>query len=246
MVKFKDAMTRSSNYAQKMPTAEWQLIEDLYENAKFTTKQIIPKTIHQIWLGGPVPDQLNSYIATVKAANPGYYHMLWTDEWANKLNFANKELFNSCKNLGQKSDILRYAVLERFGGIYLDTDFVGVRSFDSLLSFEFFTGIAYDKEPNMFNGLLGCVPGHTVIRALNDIKEVSDHDGMSIIRTTGPYFLTKKFFENTKSTDNSVVLPVEYFYPYPNFGIDKKLGNNYADYITERTICVHLWDSRWN
>lgn len=239
-------MTRSSNYAQKTSSDKWQLIEELYDNAKYTTKQVIPKTIHQIWLGSKIPDQLNSYIETVKACNPGYYHMLWTDEWANKLSFANKELFNSCQNFGQKSDILRYAVLEKFGGIYLDTDFLGVKSFDSLLSFDFFTGIAYDKDPNMFNGLLGCVQGHPVIKELNKITEISNSNGMDIIRTTGPYFLTKKFFENTKSTDNTIVLPVEYFYPYPNFDIDKKLGNNYADYITNNTICVHLWDSRWN
>lgn len=246
MVKFNEMMTYSSGYNNRLSPDKWTIIENLYQNVDKFNAQKIPRKIHQIWLGGKVPDTVLKMIETVKKANPNFLHCLWTDDDANEFEFKNKSLFNKCKNYGQKSDILRYAILERFGGIYLDTDFISIKSFDSLLGLDFFTGIAYDREPNMFNGLIGCIPEHPIIKSLNNITEVSDVDGMAVIKTTGPWFLTRRFFENLNSTDNCAVLPVEYFYPLPNFIQDKTKGNDYRQYITDKTICVHLWDSRWN
>ena len=53
-------------------------------------------------------------------------------------------------------------------------------------------------------------------------------------------------FKNIDKAGKIVVLPLTYFYPYPNFDKDKVKGNDYKKYITEETICIHLWDSRWN
>lgn len=45
-------------------------------------------------------------------------------------------------NYGEKSDVLRYEILQQFGGIYVDCDFECLKSFDSLLSCNFFSGFS--------------------------------------------------------------------------------------------------------
>ena len=248
-MKFEYYMTASSGYTKnKALPREWSLIEELFNNRLPFGRNRIPKIIHQIWLGSDVNDTISSHIDTVKKANPDYQHMLWTDENIKYFDFKNKELFLSCRNNGQKSDILRYALLEEFGGIYLDTDFIGIKNFDTLLHHHFFTGVSYDSEPTLFNGLIGCVPNHNLVQELNNFdKPLEDYDGMAVIRTSGPWYLTRKLFKYIKTKDTDViVLPLAYFYPFPNFDRDKVKGNDYKDYIAPETICVHLWDSRWN
>ena len=35
----------------------------------------------------------------------------------------NQKAYSSAKNWGMKSDILRYEILQKFGGVYIDTDY---------------------------------------------------------------------------------------------------------------------------
>jgi mannosyltransferase OCH1-like enzyme len=244
---FSDLMQNSSSYKTRTLQDKWTLLENMYDKNIASDGIVrIPKIIHQIWLGSGIPNDLYECIDSIKENNPGYKHIIWTDESLDGFEFKNKELFNSCKNPGQKSDILRYAILEKYGGVYVDADFIGIKSFDELLHLEFFTGVSYDQEPTLFNGLIGCIPGHPLMVALNDIPEVRDNDGMDVIKTTGPWFLTKKLFNYINNLEKSVVLPVAYFYPYPNFPRDKVRGDDYLQYSTIKTICIHLWNSRWN
>lgn len=244
---FSALMGTSSGYTNRNLPEKWEVLEKAYtKNIKPTGQAKIPKIIHQIWLGDAIPNDLYDCMDTIKLNNPDYEHKLWTDIEVEDFEFKNKDLYNSCKNLGQKSDILRYAILEKFGGIYLDMDFIGIKSFDELLHLDFFTGVAYDQEPTLFNGLIGSVSNHELLADLNNIEEVRDGDGMDIIKTTGPWYLTKKLFKKINKLDNVVALPVAYFYPYPNFDRDRTNGTDYTKYLNIKTICVHLWNSRWN
>ena len=247
MFTFSALMNNSSGYKEKNLPEKWATLEKLYDqNIKPKGEAKIPKIIHQIWLGDAIPNALYDMMDTIKKVNPGYDYKLWTDVEAEEFMFENKQLFNKLRNLGQKSDVLRYAILLKYGGIYLDTDFIGIKSFDELLHLDFFTGVSYDKEPTLFNGLIGCVPNHELMADLNNIEEARDGDGMEIIKTTGPWYMTKKLFRKIDKLNNIVVLPVAYFYPYPNFDRDRTKGTDYNEYTTIKTICVHLWNSSWN
>lgn len=244
---FADGMVLSNNYKNKNYPEKWNILENLYaEFYKQQSQQSIPKIIHQIWLGSSVPDHLITLINTVKHHNSDYKHILWTDKDVEKFEFKNKEMFYSTPNPGQRSDILRYAILEKMGGIYLDTDFYCHKSFDSLLSAELFAGVAYSKFPEIFNGLIGSTPGNNLIVDLNEINNLRWSSGMDIIDTTGPYFFTRKFFKHAQTGLKLLPLPVEYFYPFPNFDIDRVYGSEASKYTTSKTICTHLWHSLWN
>ena len=96
------------------------------------------------------------------------------------------------------------------------------------------------------NGVIGCVPNHPLMNEINKIPEIRDGDGMEVIKSTGPWFMTSKLFKNLDKVDKLVVLPVSYFYAYPNFNHDRTFGDMYLNYVTSKSICVHLWESKWN
>ena len=239
-------MKISTNYALREDLDFWNILNECFNNnIKLTSQQQIPKYIHQIWLGEKMPTELLHLTNTVKQCNPNYNYKLWTDNDISMFCDKTKQQLYSTPNLGQQSDILRYAILEKYGGIYLDTDFICHRSFDSLLHVDFFIGIAYDKTPTLFNGLIGTTPSNKLIKSINNISEISFNDSMSIMRSTGPFHITDKIKGNYKAVEKFLPLPVTYFYPFPNFSQDRTYGNDYTKYIKQETICTHLWHSRW-
>ena len=116
---------------------------------------MIPKIIHLIWLGGSLPDKFISLRNKIIEINGDYEVIEWND---NNINFPlmNSKLFESCTNLGAKSDILRFEVLYKFGGIYLDYDFLQVKKFDELLDLDFFAGTASTEPDEVWNSIIGC------------------------------------------------------------------------------------------
>ena len=247
MVSFNTSMEISTNYSMRENNDFWNTLQNCYDkNINSIPLQQIPKYIHQIWLGKKIPTELLQLTDTVRQHNYDYNYKLWTDDDINMFDEKTKQQFYSTPNLGQRSDILRYAILEKHGGIYLDTDFICHRSFDSLLHVDFFIGIAYDRAPELFNGLIGTTPGNPLITSIRNISEITYNDGMSVIRSTGPHYVTNRIKNNYKIVERFLALPVTYFYPFPNFSQDRIYGDDYTKYVKPETICTHLWHSRWN
>lgn len=74
------------------------------------------KTIHQIWFGGKkIPDFCNDYMEKIK--NLGYNYKLWIDQ-----DIDNSFKCFSIDRLITKSDLARFEILQRYGGLYLDID----------------------------------------------------------------------------------------------------------------------------
>ena len=130
--------------------------------------------------------------------------------------------------------------------MYCDTDFVINRSFDELLDLDFFCGVAYDSAPNLLNSIIGSSPKNELITELLKFdKHINWSDAMAVIDTTGPYFLTRKFFNSIQRNDAILALPNTFFYPWPNFNICKTIGHDYNNYIKSETFCCHLWECSW-
>jgi len=234
------------------------LVQSLYIKNYVNKKDVfqrplIPKIMHQIWLGGSVPEIYNFYIDTLKEANPDWVHFLWTDADVEGFGLKNKGLFGNTKNLGSKSDMFRYEILERFGGIYLDVDFYGVGSFNELLYLDFFCGYhGANIKGGFLNGLIGTVPNGKIISRLvgnlSDTKRVKNNSN-SIMKSSGPHYLERQFNKVIKEEDNVVVFPPEFFYPFPNTMRHIPRDSNYNkiinSYNTNNTICVHMWHTNW-
>jgi inositol phosphorylceramide mannosyltransferase catalytic subunit len=229
----------------------WKQLEYLYNNnyIRFTTNVIryplIPKIIHHIWLGGELPEKYKNYIKSWKKYNPAWIHRLWTDKDIPDLKLKNIDKFNQTKNFGQKSDILRYEILYKYGGIYVDTDFECLKPFDDLMSLKFFTGIAYPSDVEMYFGLVASIPEHPIMKyCIENMGIINDRDANQVLTTTGNYHFTKQFFNN-KQTDGVVAFPMDFFYPFPNTNRDTIIGKARDKYIKECSYAIHHWGVSW-
>lgn len=100
------------------------------------------KIIHQIWLNlgaGPnIPEKYKSYQESWIKNHPDWKYILWTDKSANKFlsnNFPEYiKSYNSVKYPIMKVDILRYFILKKLGGLYVDIDFFSINSLEDYLN----------------------------------------------------------------------------------------------------------------
>jgi len=252
---FEDLVKKSNNYNHNKYVADnrWIVLKSLYEKNYLLSEDNsikIPKIIHQIWVGNkPLPKDYLFYIDTWKKINPDWKHILWTDKDINNINFINRNLYNRIKNNGQKSDYLRYCILNEYGGLYVDTDFECLKSFNDLCYLDFYTSTAYSANLELYIGIIGSTPNHPIIKkCVDNINNngVSENNWKEIFDTTGTYFFTKTFFdvvnENTKDV---VVFPVDYFYPFSN-GYRSNLDRNFRlSHVKEFSYAIHHWGVSW-
>lgn len=232
----------------------WLLLEKMYEknyqhNADKTER--LPKKIHQVWLGGKIPEKSAKLQSSWINKNPNWEYKLWTDDDVKDFGLENIDAFNATKNLGSKSDIFRYEILKRYGGLYIDTDFECIKSFDDLTNLEFFTGTGHISIPEVFNGLIASVPNHPIINTLiENIKTNNDFSKISF--TTGPMYFSNIFFNYIKNNnDNIVVFPTKFFYPFP--AVYRHSITNYNDkekafvmkFNNNNSYATHLWYTSW-
>ena len=208
---------------------------------------MIPKTIHMIWLGSPLPEKFNKLIDTVKTINYDYKFILWTDYNIN-FKLKNRELFNNTNNLGSKSDILRMEILNRYGGIYMDCDFYQCKKFDNLLEYDFVIGSGIENE--VWNGLIMSKPNSEITRSY--LKSISKNipNTECVMEATGPYRMTKVFKENIFK-ENYKILIGDYFYPFDATQRFKPQNITEDDidfiltYKKENTYCIHIHTCAW-
>jgi len=97
----------------------------------------IPRTVHQTWKNGRIPEYLIKYVESWKKVNIDFSQKLWTDEDALLFVYHNYPKFIKkfeSYSLGvMRSDAFRYLLMFHFGGIYSDLDYECYRSFSPLL-----------------------------------------------------------------------------------------------------------------
>ena len=71
---------------------------------------LIPRTIHHIWLGGPLPQAYARLRESWLSRHEGWTARLWGDEDVDAFGLENREAYDAAGNFGEKSDILRYEV----------------------------------------------------------------------------------------------------------------------------------------
>lgn len=191
-------------------------------NTNFVYK--IPKIIHQIWIGpNKKPDiWMDTFAKDYIKENPEWKYMLWTEKEIDELNLFNKEFYKKEPKLAVKADIVRYEILRKYGGVYVDADSVWInnKSFDDLLELSESTGFFCALEPDLgfgkilANGTIGCVPNHLIINNLvQNVKirydKLGNHGARHVI--VGPCYLTDTV--NELGCDKITILPSITFYP---------------------------------
>ena len=205
---------------------------------------MIPKTIHRIWVGGPMPQIYKNYEKKWLELNPGWSVKTWGDGDFGWL--ANQELFDKAEEyapadgVGQfRSDVARYEILHRFGGVYVDCDVEPLRPFDSLLGPEGFAGWEVDGE-FVGNTVLGSAPGNPFFAAMINAAHdgAKANKGRAVTWMTGPRTLTK-LYNGWADKQNLHVYPQKYFFPYSYNDLKKGVAPESKSY--PEAYAVHHW-----
>ncbi|MEX0849089.1 MAG: glycosyltransferase [Candidatus Dependentiae bacterium] len=263
---------------------DWQLAKKVYESYRknwiYSKKEKIPKLLHHIWLGSPLPKFCSSLRKTWFEHNPTWKFILWTDNPDNfkygclvcsyeslhrvlyenqeqfivfdvrSLNLINQEAYDITDNYGERSDIIRYEVLFEFGGLYVDTDFECLKSFNIFHhTCDFYAGLGYSKTQALLNGLMGCSSKNLILKiCIQDLVKKPQGVQSSIIGRTGPGLLTRSFrkaFYSEGYSGIAVGFPVTTFYPWPNWDRWHKTNEEIKAWIQPESYGIHYWHVSW-
>ena len=225
-------------------------------------KYRIPRIVHQIWLGSPVPEKYFKWMETWLGYH-GWEYKLWTDEEVKGLKLQNRSLYEASKNYGEKSDILRLEILYQYGGVYADVDYecLNHQVLDELhQSFDFYIGFeplehGFVKRFNMFkvcNAILASRPYHPLIKDLMVNLKANYYAYRRCcgpVERTGPSYLTRIICEYEMChthNDRNIYLPCTFFYPFSEADLNFFQANPEIEVpLFSETVGIHYWSGSW-
>ncbi|WP_088188558.1 glycosyltransferase [Desulfosporosinus sp. FKA] len=209
-------------------------------------RQKIHKTIHYCWLGGSdMPQSMIDCIASWKKFNPGYEIIQWNEDNYDVYQNAYMRQSYEAKKYAFTADFLRLDVLYRYGGIYLDTDILCQKSFDTLLFNDAFCVYLEWAVPTF--AICGSVAGLPLMKELRD--EPRAHQ--SFILSDGSYDQRiSSFYERETLKKYGFRQDFSYqtiegmaIYPPEYFSTKSRMGLNHE--VTEKTYAVHVLQGTW-
>ncbi len=220
----------------------------------FYLDRMIPHRIHQTWKNEQIPGKWQDFQEKVRTLNPDWEYKLWTDEDNDR--FVREEfpdfydIYTGFSRNIMRADVIRYLIMYRLGGVYLDLDYEMLRPFDfgsHALVLPKNRSVSYgDPEDELGNCIFASEPGHPfwkdVIDDLrNDPPQVSDYS--QIVDSTGPGLLTRIYRSHQYDNIHLPERPV-YHPPSPNNPRDvRKIKENGI------SLGIHhpwgSWKERW-
>ena len=199
---------------------------------------MIPLIIHQIWVGpNPIPEKSIMFIEKIKLLHPDYEYRLWKDSDITPENFSNFDYIQKTQIYAQKADIMRYEILYRYGGIYLDIDFEIFKCMTPLLTHSL---VMCNEDANinkyMTNAFIASSIGNENLkRSVENIKNCRINRPY-VSEDTGPWYFRKCIIPD----ETTRVLPTHVMYPthFTQKGFRPAVFSN-------ETYGMHHWDKNW-
>jgi hypothetical protein len=212
--------------------------------------QNIPKVIHYCWFGGnPLPPLALKCIESWEKYFPDYEIKEWNESNFDVNMIPYTEQAQAAKKYAFVSDYARLWVLDKYGGVYFDTDVEAVKSFDDILNEGAFIGLESTEEGSYLPALglgFACAPGSELVNELmrsyendNFITPDGKQDLSTIVIRTANILKKHGFVEKNEiqKIQELTVYPVDYFCP-KDFATGKLI-------ITKNTHSIHWYDASW-
>lgn len=208
---------------------------------------MIPKIIHYCWFGrGEMPQLAKDCIASWHKYMPDWEYKLWNEDNfdVNSIPYT-KEAYEA-KKYAFVSDYVRLWVLEKEGGLYLDTDVEVFKSFEELMRYKAFAGFEGSKYKPVGTCVMASSSHGLWVR-----EQLDNYQGRHFVMADGSYDMTTnvKFLSaqmckngfiqngNEQEYKDLHIFPVDYFCPRHTTG----------EYIrTENTYCEHKGIASWS
>jgi mannosyltransferase OCH1-like enzyme len=240
----------------------------LFQNSQ-NNSYLIPPLIHFIWIGPhDLPQNYIENIESWRKYHPSYEIILWTDRerinlpsginvrMINDLSLQMQNEFNHSVTFAEKSNILRYEILNQIGGIYIDTDVICHASFDGFTkNYGFFIGVedVWPMIENHFLKTCNCVMGsaaqhplwNEVINKIKDNWRVNTEfvRRISMDWELNEYLIMVRSFRRSSLPFTDTVLN----WPYGDLEIlvPPKYFGLHGTPPTRGIYCTHLYDGTW-
>lgn len=228
---------------------------------------MIPKIIHYCWFGGGrLPEPVTKCMDSWKEMLPEYEIRRW-DESCFDCNISNyvKEAY-ACGKWAFVSDYARFYILEKYGGIYFDTDLELIRPIDDILDGGNFLAAEKryypDKDSLFWNRKASCKgignainPGLGIaVTAHNPLIKaiLEQYDNDHFLRSDGsindetivdkllPIFINKgydPFLDEVQNVEGFNIFPTDYF-----GGINNETRE---EELTANTRAIHHYNASW-
>lgn len=199
---------------------------------------MIPKIFHQVWINSKepsLPAEYAGYRDKWLALHPDWQYRLWN---LDNLDFALRrpELLVRCGSYSQMSDVLRFEVLHRYGGVYIDTDFECRRSIEPLLD-NVDTFFCSEDGATISAGIAGSMPASPVfLRLLMGLPDTLGRLAPNI--ESGPVHVTRVLL-NEGFAGGVTLFPRRFFYPYNWTELDRA-GEPFPD-----AYAIHRYAHSW-
>lgn len=205
------------------------------------------KKIHYCWFGGAEKSPvIKRCIASWKKYFPNWEIIEWNEgNFDINCNLYVRQAYEA-KKWAFVSDYARFFILEKYGGLYFDTDVEVIRKFDDILNNDSFAGFETDKfiAPGL---VLYCKESNnhimTKVKDWYDNARFLDENGERIkINVCGIFtnILKEYGFKPDGSLQNCggiILYPKDYFCPF-----DDATGLLHK---TENTYSIHWYDKSW-
>lgn len=189
----------------------------------------IRKVIHQIWIGSKMPDGVRFLVGGVAEKNATWQHLLWTDGLMAGLGVSVDRLRGEFGTWASASNFVRLLILQRHGGIYLDTDFECLKPIDPLLGLG--DCIAAEQDGGRIcNAFMGCTPNHPWVNW--QLAHLGNYDRKDA--ASGVYVATDA------PRDGLTIVPQHWVYPWM---YDSPPS---ARVPHPESLLAHLWHGSWN
>jgi len=231
----------------------------------------IPQIIHQIWsdIEEPLPKYFEVLRDTWKEYHPTWKYMFWDDQKMGE--FIQEDYpqfwstYNSFQYNIQRWDAIRYLILYKFGGMYIDFDYECLEAHDPLFKYktccfasEPKEGSELEGEKYLFNNaLMASIPNHPFMKEIIDFvfsykrseRDKYNHQkGFEVLMTTGPIALYK-LYEEYKEKNSIYLIPSRYVSPITSDESRQILLENKTDEGIESKLqeaySVHYYFSEW-
>lgn len=223
----------------------------------------IPSIIHQTWKDHNIPEAFEQMSRSWRSKHEHWEYRFWTDEM--NRNFIASDfpfflpVFDSYPTAIQRVDAVRYFVLYKYGGFFIDMDFECLASIDSLTDLAPCVfgiepaahNLTHNKDIIICNAFMGAVPGARFLECISTelqaFRTISEHPISQVLESTGPFMLSRLYSTYERKEEISL-LDAALLYPFSMQELDelnRGLPCPNIEVRLQKAFGIHYYSGTW-
>jgi mannosyltransferase OCH1-like enzyme len=196
---------------------------------------LIPNSLHMIWVGdNDAPAFFHEHVSAWRELMPDWTIRIWTNHDIREKNFEPDVLsqIKKATSGAQKADLMRYSIIERYGGVYMDADMIPRRALDPILCLGELV-LCHDIPITwayISNGFFAAIPHHPVLHTAVRLSKTAVLNTHHINMGTGPRLFGEAIGTTPPGINRYINLPSVYLIgSYENL---EKKSCGYSELVT--------------